>query len=657
MSECPSCGRFTGPYPACPYCGARLQGRTPLRWLKIAAVILSVVGLAGLWFAATRVQIPLVRIDRVGEMMNMAYVRIEGRVSRGPSYNPQSRTLSFWVVDASGSELMVSAFRSSVERMVQSRHIPAVEDRVSVAGTLRIRDDFSALSLNAPDQLVITRTAPTDAAIADIGTLQVGQRFRVRGQVRQVRVPYAGLTLLTLRDSSGEVVVSLGEALTLTGELPPLAVGTSLEVAGAVSIYGTTPQLVPALASDVVALPTPVVLGEPRPIGSLEAGDEGRWVQVEGAIVERRPFSGGLRLTVEDTSGRATLLLWDSVHALVPYSATLEVGARVRAQGAVSYYRGELEVVPEIPGDVAVLVTRRPPEDVMIGRITAQDVGQWVHVRGQVRQVYSPYDGLTLITLRDSTGAIPVAVDRTPAELADLLPGLAPGQGLEVEAVVSIYRGTPQLAALPAGLLVVPSPEVTAERRATGALSAADVGRWVRVEGAVVARQDLSGHVKLTVDDGSGPLALFLYASLYAQLPASATLDVGARVQAQGQVTEYQGELELEPEVPADVVIVIGAPAPQEVAIAALSAADAGRVVIVRGVLGTVEPIGDQGVRYPLDDGSGTIALVLWNNVLADAPAGLAPGVRVQVTGTIEEYRGTLEIVARRGSDVTVIGP
>jgi uncharacterized OB-fold protein len=48
MSHCPSCGQYTGPYEACPHCGARLTGRTPIRTIKIAAVLLAAVGLASL---------------------------------------------------------------------------------------------------------------------------------------------------------------------------------------------------------------------------------------------------------------------------------------------------------------------------------------------------------------------------------------------------------------------------------------------------------------------------------------------------------------------------------------------------------------------------------------------------------------------------------
>lgn len=59
-AHCPSCGRFVGPYTTCPYCGAKLGGRIPVRAIKIAAILLATVGLLALWWMARRMDIPTV---------------------------------------------------------------------------------------------------------------------------------------------------------------------------------------------------------------------------------------------------------------------------------------------------------------------------------------------------------------------------------------------------------------------------------------------------------------------------------------------------------------------------------------------------------------------------------------------------------------------
>ncbi|MBU0702411.1 MAG: hypothetical protein KKC18_00900 [Chloroflexi bacterium] len=145
MSHCSSCGRYTGPHEACPHCGARLTGRISIRAVKIVAVILATVGLAILWFAATRAEVPLIQIGQAGATMNLAYVRIAGRCIRAPSYDPDGEYLSFSIGDETG-EIRVSAYRAETRQIVAQNRAPALGDWVEVAGTLRVREDFYSLT-------------------------------------------------------------------------------------------------------------------------------------------------------------------------------------------------------------------------------------------------------------------------------------------------------------------------------------------------------------------------------------------------------------------------------------------------------------------------------------------------------------------------------
>jgi hypothetical protein len=64
-----------------------------------------------------------------------------------------------------------------------------------------------------------------------------------------------------------------------------------------------------------------------------------------------------------------------------------------------------------------------------------------------------------------------------------------------------------------------------------------------------------------------------------------------------------------------------------------------------------------QGVKYTLDDGTGRIVLLLWQNVLEKMAnrTDLFPGSRVRVGGEIDEYLGELEIVPQRSADVMIL--
>jgi len=348
MSHCHSCGRFIGPYEACPYCGARLAERIPIRAVKIAAILVATVGLAVLWFAAARAEVPLVQIGQAGSMMNMAYVRVQGRCTRTPTYDPQGEYLSFWVDDETG-EMLVSAYRAETRALIAQGRVPALGDEVEVAGTLRVREDFLALTLNVPDHLHITRAEPVERAIGEITPGDLYLRVRVRGKVRAVYSPYEGLTLVTIRDETGEIAVAVDENLVaLSGPLLTLAAGQPVEVVAAVSLYRDTPQLVPASTADVVPL------GEPpsavRPIGEVTAGDVGKVLTLRGTLGEPQPFSRGVKFPLSDESGTITLLLWQDVYDGIPDVSRLVAGATVTVTGEIEEYRGELDIVPEAEG-------------------------------------------------------------------------------------------------------------------------------------------------------------------------------------------------------------------------------------------------------------------------------------------------------------------
>lgn len=349
MSNCPSCGRFVGPYEACPYCGARLSGRLPIRAVKIAALVLATVGLAALWFAAARAEVPLIQIGQAGATMNMAYVRVQGRCTRTPIYDPQGDYLSFWIADETG-EILVSAYRAQTRALIEEGRVPALGDKVEVAGTLRVREDFLALTLNVSDHLYISRAEPLTRTIGEITPGDLYLRVRVRGQVRTVYSPYKGLTIITIRDETGEIPIVVDKNLVaLSGPLPALAAGQPVEVVAAVSLYRDTPQLVPASIADIVplgGLPSVTV----TPIGEVTAADVGRTLTLRGTLGEPRLFSRGVKFPLSDESGTIVLLLWQNVYDEIPDAGRLVAGTPVTVTGEIVEYRGDLEIIPKAEG-------------------------------------------------------------------------------------------------------------------------------------------------------------------------------------------------------------------------------------------------------------------------------------------------------------------
>lgn len=449
---CPSCGRYVGPYATCPYCGARLQGRLSLTFVKVAALGLAIIGLACLWYCARRVEVPTLAIGDVQGLMNMAYVRLEGHVARSPTFDPESDYLAFWVDDGTG-EAYVSVYRDVTRSLLAAGTIPAAGDAVTVAGTLRVREDFVSMTLNVPEHLSLSRPEPAVADVGALTPLDEGLRVQVSGVVGDVSAPYEGLTLITLHDDAGSVVVAVDAALVaLTGALPELVPGQQAVVTGTVHLYRGQPQLVPASVTDIVlaappedvAAATPTLTPTPatQQLGRFSLDNAGQQVRVQGVVVGMTGFKGGLKATLDDGTGQIILLLWQSVYAVLPEPLALDLGAAVIVCGELQVYEDVLELVPAT-ADAIEIVTPAPAVPwVAIKDLTAMDAGQVVRLRGVLGSPKGFSAGIK-VSLDDGTGTLPVVLWSNIAEqLAQ-----APAEGMLVEVVgeVSLYRDALEL--------------------------------------------------------------------------------------------------------------------------------------------------------------------------------------------------------------------
>jgi DNA/RNA endonuclease YhcR with UshA esterase domain len=204
--------------------------------------------------------------------------------------------------------------------------------------------------------------------------------------------------------------------------------------------------------------------------------------------------------------------------------------------------------------------------------------------------------------------------------------------------------------------MVVSAASLVVNERQLGELSTADLGQRVQVEAVVKSLRTFSGGLVGTLDDGTGTATLLLWQEVCDGLTDPAELVPGAVLRVEGEVVDYQGEIEIVPRAPADIMVVGMVELPvQEVAIGQLSANDLGQTVQVDGRIAAIAPF-SKGTKYTLDDGTGTITLLLWQNIYdgqAD-PALLAIDTWLRVRGTVAEYLGDLELVPQIPSDLQV---
>jgi DNA/RNA endonuclease YhcR with UshA esterase domain len=676
-----------------------------VRVFKIGSLLLAIAGLAVLLLIARQSQAPTVRIGDLSGTMNWAYVRIVGVLTRQPAYDTDTGTLRLWVGDDTG-EMMVTAYRSEADWLIAHDLVPVMGDGVVLEGTLRIKEDFHYLVLDVPQHAEIQPAEAVELPIAEVNGGRSEKKVTVRGVIRDDRTPYDGLRILTLRDESGKIDLTLPtEAAPITGAWPELRVGQPVQATGALDHYKGTPQISVGRSSDLIVLDGTVAIAPERHMGELSAVDTGQMAAVEGSIAQIHPFSAGVKLTLDDGSGEVTLLLWQDLYDSLAGGEALVEGMEIRALGEITEYQGELELVPELPSDVTVTAATEPfVSDRELGGLVPGDLGQMVRVEGLLKSL-RPFSAGVKGILDDGTGTVTLLLWQ---DVYDALPdpaSLVPGAVLRVEGEVAEYRG--ELEVVPrsaAGVSTVGLVALPQEEMAIGQITVDDLGQMVRVDSRIVELIPFSRGMKYTLDDGTGTITLLLWQDIYAGLQDPTALTETVRLSVRGEVDEYQGDLELVPQFPSDIEIISmeepapvtptptltptttpttqptttattqptttptakptitpspqPSPSPVPQSISSITAGNVGQMALVDARIIEVDYF-SRGVKYILDDGTGRIILLLWQNVLEEVPSrlDLFPGSQVRVRGGIEEYQGDLEIIPQHGADVLVITP
>jgi len=191
-----------------------------------------------------------------------------------------------------------------------------------------------------------------------------------------------------------------------------------------------------------------------------------------------------------------------------------------------------------------------------------------------------------------------------------------------------------------------------------GSIAAGRTGEEVTVEGTVVGTASLSAGFKFTLDDGTGQIVLLMWHNVYDDCWDAPEINLGAKVRATGEVGQYEGELQIQPDIGEDVKAIEGAATwatPRETG--SLTSADEGQRVMIEGEVVRVEGL-SSAVKVFLNDGTGEVLVFVWRTVLdriANNAALGTEGSRVRVVGTVEVYKGDLEVVPALPNDVVVL--
>jgi DNA/RNA endonuclease YhcR with UshA esterase domain len=168
-------------------------------------------------------------------------------------------------------------------------------------------------------------------------------------------------------------------------------------------------------------------------------------VSVSGQVVSAASFSQGFKFTLDDGSGRATLLMWHNVYDDSWDAPQLNIGAAVRATGKVGQYEGEWQIEPNFGGDVTVTTSggnTAPPR--AIGEL-ASHVGEMAQINGVILRLESTSSAVKIF-VGDETGEIVVFIWRTILDrIPNNVPLGEPGTRVRVNGRVENYRSNLEL--------------------------------------------------------------------------------------------------------------------------------------------------------------------------------------------------------------------
>ena len=250
----------------------------------------------------------------------------------------------------------------------------------------------------------------------------------------------------------------------------------------------------------------------------------GRIVAVNGTAVSVGRIGNNLKLVLDDGSG--------SVNVFVPGGAdvTVKEGTVVEVAGYVDEYGGKPEIIVYNTSAIRTFKAKPSTREITVSELSSLTSG-----KANLTVIWDTvtYDNGYKITVHDDTGSTTLSISR------ELLPNpFNAGTGSKVK--VTYDADSRKIVALRV-LEAKPSPKL-----ATGDVTLSYQGKTVIVEGTIVDVYEGKSFIKLTIDDGSGELVVFIPKSVAGDISFSE----GQTITVGGYVTEYKGTVEVVPYTP-----------------------------------------------------------------------------------------------------------
>ena len=362
----------------------------------------------------------------------------------------------------------------------------------------------------------------------------------------------------------------------------------------------------------------------PEHVRSLTKDLNGRFVALGGVVSEVRNVSSGVLMTVDTGEDRVTVLV--PAVLLLSNNFTVERGDMFHGSGLVYLYHGSPELIVRSLGDVEIESASEAPE-VSFGEVPTL-VGSMVSVEGRLETI-SYESGLYAVTLSNGSASLTVLSDRATLSAID---PFTTDSGSVVKAA-GLVNDQGELVVSYLGVVEPRTPAV----RPIGLLTKGMAGRLVVVEGNIVDVSHVGSNLKLSLNDGTGKVDVFMPSPVLRELnnATKEALVTGLGVRVGGYLEQYRGGLEVVV-YSGKYVRAYGRPiANKTVELPNVTATQLGDYVGQKvNLVGGLEAISYSGGVYHVNVG-GADVVASRELLLSVNPLVVGPGSRLLVEGTV----------------------
>jgi DNA/RNA endonuclease YhcR with UshA esterase domain len=297
-------------------------------------------------------------------------------------------------------------------------------------------------------------------------------------------------------------------------------------------------------------------------LSTLNPAMDFAYVRIQGRVLDYPILSRterSLSFRVQDASGDIRVNAYRAtVDALLARQRVPLPGDWVTLDGTLRIRDNDASLVLNAPE--ALDITQ---PDFYVSDLVALDalpLGDCVTLLGQVRRISDAGTSLRLLSLRKDSAQAEVVLPLSLPDLFGQPPAPQVGDWLRVAGCVGEYHGKRQLLPRHADDLT-PAAPLAFDVRPLSALGRPLLGEWVAVQGRVEKLRPLKNSVGMLVDlsdaaQQTGKSITVVMFEAWQQIPFSTTLQVGDTLMAQGELVDYHGQLEIQPELSVDVVLV-----------------------------------------------------------------------------------------------------